>query len=138
MTSSSAASVLFDLANGDTIDPIEAAKLLELPVVRIEQVTMYRCEYQLGTNALWADATAIVGGVGETWRVIDLVPRDLTLAMLRLDPPHEIRPHLKQTPEGPVVAALEHHFAVRAGTLVIRTIGQTLRVERVTLTTDRC
>ena len=70
--------------------------------------------------------------------MIDLVPRELSLAALRLEPPHEVRPHLKQTPDGPIVEALEHHFAVRAGTLVVRTMGQTPRVERVTITTDRC
>lgn len=137
-TGSSAAYLVLELANRDSIDPTEAAQLLDLPLLRIEQVTLYRREYQLGHNTLWIDATAIVGGVGETWRVLDLVPRDLTLAALRLDPPREIRPHLEQTPDGPVVAALEHWFAVRAGTLAIRTIGETSRIERITLTSERC
>ena len=131
----SAAYLILELAGRDTIEPTDAAQLLDLPIVRIEQVTLYRREYQLGNNALWIDATAIVGGAGETWRVLDLVPRDLSLAALRLDAAHEVHPCIKHTERGAIVVALEHHFAVRAGTLVVRTTGETSRVERVTVTT---
>lgn len=124
------------LANRDTIDPVAAADLLDLPLVRIEQVTAYRREYQLGSNALWSDATAIVGGHRETWRVLDLVPRELSLPALRLDPPQEIRPHLKHTNDGAFVTALDHVFRVAAGTLVVRTSGTSLRIERITLATE--
>jgi hypothetical protein len=128
--------MILELAGRVPIDPEAAAELLELAIVHVEQVTAFRREYQLGTSALWADATAIVGGLRDDWRVIDLVPRDLSLAALRLDPPHEVRPHLKHTNDGAVAIALDHHFAVRAGTLVIRTAATSVRIERITFTTD--
>ena len=128
--------MVLTLASRDTIDPVDAADLLDLRLVRIEQVSPYRREYQLGDSSLWADATAIVGGERESWRVVDLVPRDLSLAALRLEPPHEIRPHIKHTNDGPVVTALDHCFRVPAGTLVIRTPGTSLQIQRITLTNE--
>jgi hypothetical protein len=135
LTGSSAASMVLDLANRLTIDPSEAITVLDLRIVSSQQVTEFRHEYQLGSNYLWADATAIVGGKHGEWRVIDLVPRELSLAAFRLDPPHEVRPHLKHTTDGTMVAALEYMFRVKCGELSIRTVGQTMRIERVTLTT---
>ena len=134
-TMSSAASMVIDLANRTTLDLVEAIHVLELRIVSNEQVTKYRREYQLGSNALWSDATAIIGGVDNVWRVIDLVPRDLSLAAFRLDPPHEVRPHLKHSAEGASVAALEYIFHVRCGELAIRTVGQTMRIDHISLTT---
>ncbi len=126
--------MVLELANRITIEPADVVSVLDLQIVEVQQVTEFRCEYQLGSSYLWADATAVVGGKNNTWRVIDLVPRELSLAAFRLDPPHEVRPHLKYTADGPTVAALEYRFAVRAGELAIRTVGQTMRIERITLT----
>ena len=110
-----------ELANKDWIDPETAAEVLGLPIVAIDRVTVYRCEYQLGSNELFADATAIVGSRESHWSIIDVVPRDLVLAALAL-PPHQERALLKHTTEGPTLVGVEHHVPVRAGELVVVTI----------------
>jgi hypothetical protein len=136
LTGSSAATMVLDLASRATIDPHEASTVLDLAIVSVEQVTVYRREYQLAANMLWTDATAIVGGVADTWRVLDLVPRELSIVALRLDPPYELRPHIKHTNDGPLLVGLDHCHRVRAGHLVIRTAPQAARIERITLSTD--
>lgn len=126
------AHLIHELANKDWIDPETAAQVLGLPILAVERVTIYRCEYQLGSNELFADATAIIGTRDSHWSIIDLVPRDLALDALAL-PPHQQRPLLKHTSEGPALLGVEHHVKVRAGELVVVTSGDSERIERVTL-----
>lgn len=129
------AQMIRELATADTIDPYEAAVLLGVPILSVEQVSDVRCEYQLGTNEQFTDITAIVGGHANTWRVLDLVPREMTLdpllALLPASTPYLQRPLVKHTHDGPMLVGLEHHFVVEAGELVIAT--RNARVERVTL-----
>ena len=133
-----AADLLVDLAQRDCVDPEDAARLLGLEIVAIDQVSIVRREYQLGSNELFADATAIVGGHDGSWRVIDLVPRELVLAPILERLPeavvYEQRPILKHTNDGPMLIGMEHHFEVDAGTLVITT--RDARIERVTISSD--
>src|SRR5687767_5140598 len=136
LTGSSAASMVIELANRTAIEPEEAIHVLDLRILSVEQVTPYRREYQFGANPLWSDATAIVGGQDNTWRVIDLVPRELSIVALRLDPPYELRPSIKHTNDGAILVALDHCFDVRAGKLVIRTAPGSTRIERITLSTE--
>jgi hypothetical protein len=126
------AQLIRELANKDWIDPETAAQVLGLPILAIDRVTIYRCEYQLGSNELFADATAIVGSRDSHWSIIDLVPRDLELDALGL-PPHQQRPLIKHTSEGAELVGIEHHVKVRAGELVVVTAGTSERIERVTL-----
>lgn len=129
------AQMIRELATYDTIDPYEAAVLLGVPILSVEQVSEVRCEYQLGASEQFTDITAIVGGHDNTWRVLDLVPREMMLdpllAMLPTDTPYLQRPLVKHTPTGPVIVGIEHHFVVEAGELVVAT--RNARVERVTL-----
>jgi hypothetical protein len=128
------AQMIRELATRDSIDPQTAAELLGLPILSVEQVSAVRREYQLGSNALFVDATAVIGGRDARWRVIDLVPREMMLApllALMRDAPYEQRPILKHTDDGPMIVGLEHHLALDGGELVIATRGA--RIERITL-----
>ncbi len=129
------AQMIRELATYDTIDPYEAAVLLGVPILSVEQVSDVRCEYQLGANEQFADITAIVGGYDNTWRVLDLVPRELMFDPLYMllppDAPYEQRQLVKHTDNGPILVGIEHRFVVEVGELVIAT--RNARVERVTL-----
>jgi hypothetical protein len=129
------AQMIRELATYATIDPYEAAVLLGVPILSVDQVSDVRCEYQLGANEQFTDITAIVGGHDNTWRVLDLVPREMLLdpliLLLPTDTPYTQRPLVKHTNDGPVLVGIEHHFVVEAGELVIAT--RNARVERVTL-----
>lgn len=128
----SAHHLIRELANKDWVDPETAADVLGLPILAIERVSSSRCEYQLGSNELFADATAVIGPRDSGWSIIDLVPRDLALDALAL-PSHEQRPLLKHTDDGDALLGIEHHIKVRAGELVVVTAGTSERIERVTL-----
>jgi hypothetical protein len=129
------AQMIHELATHDTIDPYEAAVLLGVPILSVDQVSDVRCEYQLGANEQFTDITAIVGGYDNTWRVLDLVPRELMFDPLYMllphDAPYEQRQLVKHTENGPILIGIEHRFVVEAGELVIAT--RNARVERVTL-----
>lgn len=128
------AQMIHELATRDSIDPQTAAELLGLPILSVEQVSAVRREYQLGSNELFVDATAVVGGRDARWRVIDLVPREMLLAPLLAlmpDAPYEQRPILKHTDHGPMLVGMEHHLALDGGELVIAT--RDARIERITL-----
>lgn len=129
---------IVELARRDTVDPIAAAEVLALAVISVEQVTRFRREYQLGTNDTFIAATAIVGGRNDSWRVVDLVPRDLVLAPLAAllaEAPYAQRWLVKHTPDGPVNVGIEHRFAVSAGELVVT--SRAVRIESITLTNER-
>ena len=128
------AQMIRELAIRDTIDPHTAAELLGLPILSVEQVSAVRREYQLGSNELFVDATAVVGGRDARWRVIDLVPREMMLdplLALMPDAPYEQRPILKHTNDGPMLVGIEHHLTLDGGELVIAT--RNARIERITL-----
>lgn len=129
---------IVELARRATVDPFAAAQVLGLDVISVEQITRFRREYQLGSNDVFADATAIVGGRNDTWRIIDLLPRDLTLAPLAAllaESPYQHRWLFKHTPDGPAIIGVEHRFAVSAGELVVTSRGP--RIESITLANER-
>jgi hypothetical protein len=121
---------LLELARHDSVDPLHTARVLGLGVVTIDEVA-HRRAYQLGSNAAFADATAIVD---DAWRVIDLVPRNLALlplAALLTESPYQLRRLVR----GASAIGFEHRFSVNAGEMVI--VSRGARIERITLTNER-
>jgi hypothetical protein len=136
-----AVAVIDALTRLETIDARDVAGIVARDIASSEQVTPARHESRLVAGPVFSSAVVIVGGRGNAWRVVDLtLDADLELTLGRLEPvlrdlPYEPQPWIVQA-HPPRVLGIAHHFAVRAGELIVH-VGNGGRVERVILTTDR-